>query len=128
MKIPKLKKFRIPELKIPRHKKNPESQGFSAKSEKIPVEKSNLDPDPRDFEIFRILHSGLFRAFHIPIPILGISGFSGFFDLAQCKKSLSCISRIGIRDPEKSHPAANYAHKSIFDSNDETVFWQYSEL
>jgi len=34
-------------------------------------------------------------------PDLGISGFSGLFDLAQNKKSLSRIPGIGIRDPEK---------------------------
>ena len=45
---------------------------------------SNPDPDPRDFEIFGIFHLGFSRDFQILIP--GISGFSGFFDLAQNKK------------------------------------------
>ena len=58
----------------------------------------NPDPDPRDFGIFGIFLSGFFRDFQIPIPIPGISGFSGFFDLAQNKKSRSRIPGIGIRD------------------------------
>ena len=41
-------------------------------------------PIPR---IFGISVSGFSRDFQIPIPISGILGFSGFFDLAQDKKS-----------------------------------------
>ena len=40
-----------------------------------------------------------FRDFEIPIPFPGISGF---FDLAQIKKSQS-----GFTIPKKSHPGAN---------------------
>ena len=73
---------------------------------------SSSDPDPRDFVVFGILHSGFFRDFavgiffrgffevllsrspefrefrdfQIPILIPVFLGFSGFFDLAQIKK------------------------------------------
>ena len=61
----------------------------------------NPNPDPRDFGIFGISHSGFFRGFKILILIPEVSGFSGFFDLAQNKKSRSWIPGIGIRDTEK---------------------------
>ena len=48
-------------------------------------------PDPWDFWIFGILHTGFFWAFEIPIPTPGVSGFSGLFDLAQNWKSRSRI-------------------------------------
>ena len=51
----------------------------------------------RDFQIPiripEILHSGFFRDYQIPIPIPGVSGFSGFFNLAQNKKFRDSGSR-----------------------------------
>ena len=62
------------------------------------TEKSRI----RDFRGFALgIFSRFFRGFKISIPIPGISGFSGFFNLAQNKKSRSWIPGIGIRDPEK---------------------------
>ena len=54
----------------------------------------------------RTFYSGFFRdsQIQIPIPIPGILGFSGFFDLAKIKKSRSRIPVIGIWD---SRPRKN---------------------
>ena len=48
-----------------------------SRGSKIPGISQEINPDPRDFGIFGNFHSGFFRDFEIPIPILGISGFLG---------------------------------------------------
>ena len=53
--------------------------------------------DFRDFRIFGI-SLGIFRDFKILIPIHGILGFSGFFDLAENEKYRFRIPGIGIWD------------------------------
>ena len=64
---------------------------------------------------FRDFSLGIFSGFPNPDSDSrdsGISGFSGFFDLAQNKKSRSRIPGIEIRDPEKSNPETNSAINS----------------
>ena len=83
--------YPIPRKKNPGYpeKINPDPQDFRDFLE-IFSGFSNPNPDTRNFVIFGILRSGffgIFRGFKIPIPIPGILGFSGFFDLAQNKKS-----------------------------------------
>ena len=88
--------YDIPDISS--HKKHPEGKKARPRSSGF--------WDFRDFfELlkFRSRSPGFrdfFRYFQIPIP--GISGFSGIFDLAQNWKSLSRI-------PKKSHPEANSA-------------------
>ena len=72
------KKIPIPKVKNPENipnnrDKNPKFRG--------------INPETKKF------HSGFFRDLQIPIP-----GISGFFDLAQNKKSRSRFPEIGIRD------------------------------
>ena len=69
---PEGKKSQIPGIKIPRLEKSPIPGIFS---------KSRKNPDDQKKRYF------ILRYFKFPIP--GISGFSGFFDLAQNKKSQS---------------------------------------
>ena len=60
--------------------KNPESRGFRENpGDKIP--KLRKIPNLWDFGISGVFYSEFFRDFQIPMPIPGIFGFSGFFDL-----------------------------------------------
>ena len=94
------KKSRSRRLKIPKN-----SQGFCEN----PGDKTPETPKiPNSGDLPRIpwnLHWN-FQKFQIPIPIPGISGFSGFFDLTQNKKN---------PDPEaNSAPKVLYMYKWNF--------------
>ena len=59
-----------------------------------------------------------FWDFPIPILISGISGPSGFFDIAQNKKISIPNPRdrnLGLKIPKKSRPEANSAYKFLYD-------------
>ena len=70
----------------PGDKKSPGyPEGKKSRILEIAKKPEKINPDPGNSGIFGIFHSGFFRDFQIPIPIPRISGFLGFFDLAQNK-------------------------------------------